>query len=151
MVRGGVTLRLTLRGLLTQADIVTVHVPLKADTRHLIDAAAFALMKRGVFFINTSRGPVVDEPALVAALQSGRVAGAGIDVYEQEPLPADAPIRKAEHVVLLPHKAAYSEESRLAQQQEVCDTVGNWIRDSWTPNVVNPGVRAILRPRRAIG
>jgi D-3-phosphoglycerate dehydrogenase len=141
----------TFAQVLAESDYISVHVPLKADTRHLIDAAAFAAMRRGVFFINTSRGPVVDEPALVAALQSGQVAGAGIDVYEQEPLPADAPIRKAEHIVLLPHKAAYSEESRLAQQQEVCDTVGNWIRDSWTPNVVNPEVRARLRSRRAAG
>ncbi|MEP7198547.1 MAG: C-terminal binding protein, partial [Chloroflexota bacterium] len=96
---------------LAESDYISVHVPLKADTRHLIDAQAFAQMKRGAFFINTSRGPVVDEAALMAALASGQLAGAGLDVFEQEPLPADHPIRQMEHVVLLPHKAAYSEES----------------------------------------
>lgn len=138
----------TFEQVLAESDFVSVHVPLKADTRHLMDAAAFAGMKRGVFFINTSRGPVVDEPALVAALQSGQVAGAGIDVFETEPLPVDAPLRTMEHAVLLPHKAAYSVESWQALRQEACDTVGNWIRDGWATNVVNPEVRQSLRARR---
>ena len=138
----------TFEQVLSESDYISVHVPLKADTRQLIDAGAFALMKRGAVFINTSRGPVVDEAALIAALESGHLASAGLDVYEQEPLPADAPIRRLEHVVLLPHKAAYSEESWFALRQEVCDTVGEWMRDSWSSRVVNPEVREHLRARR---
>jgi D-3-phosphoglycerate dehydrogenase len=138
----------TFEQVLSESDYVSVHVPLKADTRHLIDAKAFAHMKRGAIFINTSRGPVVDEAALIDALQSGQLASAGLDVFEQEPLPADAPIRKMEHVVLLPHKAAYSEESWFALREEVCHTVGEWMRESWSSCVVNPDVRGTLRARK---
>ena len=128
---------------------MSVHVPLKADTRGLIDAGVFARMKLGALFFNTSRGPVVDEAALMAALSSGKLAGAGLDVFEREPLPADHPIRKMEHVVLLPHKAAYSEQSWLALRKEVADTIGEWMRDGWAASVVNPEVRPKLRTRVA--
>lgn len=138
----------TFEQVLAESDFVSVHVPLTAETRRLIDAAAFARMKPGVFFINTSRGPVVDEAALVEALGSGRIAGAGLDVFEREPLPPDAPIRQAEYAILLPHKAAYSQESWHALRLEVCDTVAQWIRDGWASAVVNPEVRAKLRARR---
>jgi D-3-phosphoglycerate dehydrogenase len=138
----------TFEQVLSESDYISVHVPLKADTRHLIDAKAFARMKRGAIFVNTSRGPVVDEEALVDALKSGQLASAGLDVFEREPLPADAPIRQMEHVVLLPHKAAYSEESWFALREEVCHTVGEWMREGWSSCVVNPEVRERLRPRK---
>lgn len=139
----------TLDQLLAESDFISLHTPLNNETRHMIDAGVMARMKQGVYLINTSRGPVIDEAALCDALRSGQIAGAGLDVFEKEPLPADAPIRQMEHVVLLPHKAAWSEESWQALRQEAADTVATWIRDSWAPNVVNPAVRPNLRPRRA--
>ena len=134
--------------LLAESDYISIHVPLNANTRHLVDAACLARMRPGVILINTSRGPVIDEPALIDALKRGHVGGAGLDVFEQEPLQADSPLRGMEHVVLTPHMAAYSEESRHSLRVEVCDVVTDWIRDGWSSGVVNPAVRANLRRRR---
>jgi glyoxylate reductase len=99
--------------LLQQADILTLHVPLAATTKHLLDATAFAQMRPGAYFINTARGPIVDEAALAAALQSGHLAGAGLDVYEREPEihPALLPLP---NVVLLPHIGSATLETRTA-------------------------------------
>ena len=137
----------TFEQLLAESDYISVHVPLSAATRHLIDAKAFALMKPGAIFINTSRGPVVDEPALIEALRSGKLSGAGLDVFEQEPMAPDNPLRSMDNAVVTPHSAAYSEESWQALRQDVCDVVGEWIKDSWSPKVVNPDVRTKLRAR----
>jgi D-3-phosphoglycerate dehydrogenase / 2-oxoglutarate reductase len=105
----GVTL-VTMEELLRTSDLVSVHVFLNAQTRGLIGAEQLAMMKPTAYLINTSRGPVVDEAALIAALQSGKIAGAGLDVMEVEPLPADSPLNAMENVVLAPHLASYSEE-----------------------------------------
>lgn len=97
--------------LLERSDFVSVHVPLLATTRHLLDAAAFSRMRPGAVLVNTSRGPIVDQEALVAALDSGQIAGAGLDVLEREPpLAADRVLGRA-NVLVSPHSAAYSEES----------------------------------------
>jgi phosphoglycerate dehydrogenase-like enzyme len=96
--------------LLRTADVVSVHVKLTEQSRGLIGAREFGLMKPGVLFINTARGAVVDTPALVAALQSGKLAGAGLDVFDIEPLPADHPLLSCEHVVLTPHNADQTPE-----------------------------------------
>jgi glyoxylate reductase/D-3-phosphoglycerate dehydrogenase len=90
---------------LRQADAVTVHVPLSDRTRHLIDARALGLMKSNAVLVNTSRGGLVDELALASALQRGRIAGAGLDVFSQEPPPADHPLLRLPNVVLTPHVA----------------------------------------------
>ncbi len=105
--------RASFNQLLHQADIITLHTPLAATTKHLLDAAAFAQMKPGAFLINTARGPIVDEAALAAALQSGHLAGAGLDVYEHEPTihPALLPMP---NVVLLPHIGSATRETRTA-------------------------------------
>lgn len=97
--------------LFRQADFVTVHTPLTAETRHLVDATALAWMKPTAYLINTSRGPMVDEEALVAALRSGQIAGAAIDVYEQEPPPPDHPFFGLDNIVLTPHLGWASEEA----------------------------------------
>lgn len=91
--------------LLAESDIVSLHVPLTEDTRHLIDAAAFARMKRGSVLINTARGGLVDEAALAAALREGRLAGAGLDVMGSEPLPADSALAGLPNLILTPHVA----------------------------------------------
>ena len=97
--------------LLSSADVVSLHCPLNPTTRHLIDAAALARMKPGSFLINTTRGPVVDEEALASALVAGTIAGAGLDVYEQEPHINPA-LLALENVVLLPHLGSATHETR---------------------------------------
>ena len=94
---------LTKEELLRRSDIVTIHVRLSERTRGLVGAGELALMKPTALLINTSRGPIVDETALIRALEHGQIAGAGIDVYDTEPLPADHPLRTAPNTVLTPH------------------------------------------------
>lgn len=102
---------LPLEDLLGAADMVTLHVPLMPATRNLIDARTLALMKRTAVLVNTSRGGLVDETALAAALSDGTIAGAGLDVFSQEPPPADHPLFALENVLLTPHMAGPTWES----------------------------------------
>lgn len=97
----------SLSQLFAESDIVSLHVPLKANTRHLIDDAALAQMKPGALLINTARGGLIDEAALVRALQSGTLGGACLDVFAEEPLPADSPLRQLDNAILTPHTAGY--------------------------------------------
>jgi D-3-phosphoglycerate dehydrogenase / 2-oxoglutarate reductase len=110
-----------LEKLLAESDIVSLHVFLNSETRHLINADRLRLMKPDAFLINTSRGPVVDEEALVAALQSGQIAGAGLDVFEVEPIPANSPLLSLPNVVLTSHIASYSIEGDVAHNQRTFD------------------------------
>lgn len=103
--------RLELDDLLAQADAVTLHVPLTAGTRHLLDAARIARMRPGAVLINTSRGSIVDEAALAAALRGGHLGGAALDVFEQEPLPAGGPLTGAPNLILTPHIAGLTREA----------------------------------------
>jgi glyoxylate reductase len=105
--------RVSIDELLSSSDVVSLHCPYGPETHHLIDMAALALMKRSAFFINTARGPVVDEAALVEALRSGQIAGAGLDVYEREP-ELEAGLTDLENVVLLPHVGSATIETRTA-------------------------------------
>ena len=105
--------------LLRQSDFISLHCPLTKDTRHLMDAAAFAKMKKGSYLLNVSRGPVVDSQALVDALSNGHLAGAALDVFEQEPLPADGPLLKLDNVILTPHLASYSLEAAVQLRRDV--------------------------------
>ncbi len=91
--------------LLKVSDVITLHSFLNEQTRHMIGRAEFASMKEGAFLINTSRGPIVDEAALIEALETKRIAGAGLDVFEKEPLPKDSPLRTMKNVILTPHTA----------------------------------------------
>lgn len=91
--------------LLKKSDIVSLHVFFNAETRHMISHAELALMKSDAFLINTSRGPVVDEAALIETLRLKKIGGAGLDVFETEPLPKDSPLRKLDNVILTPHTA----------------------------------------------
>ena len=137
----------SLQEVLAQSDYISLHVPLTKQTHHLLNADSFAQMRPDAILINTSRGPVIDENALIAALARGQLGGAALDVFNEEPLAADSPLRKMEQVILTPHVAAYSLESWHALRVEVCDTVRNWIDQSWAPNIVNPEVQSFLRPR----
>jgi D-3-phosphoglycerate dehydrogenase / 2-oxoglutarate reductase len=114
----GVTL-VRLEELLAGSDIVSLHVFLNAETRHLIDAERLAMMKPDAILVNTSRGPVVNEAALVEALRSGRLAGAALDVFEQEPLGPTSPLIGLPNVILLPHYASYSDEGDALHRQRV--------------------------------
>ena len=97
--------------LFRQSDFITIHVVLSARTRGLIGTAELALMKPSAFLINTSRGPIIDEAALIAALRQGKIAGAGLDVFDVEPLPLDHPFRKMDNVVITPHLGYVSEQN----------------------------------------
>lgn len=109
----GVTRVTDLDQLLADSDIISLHTPLTEGTRNLIDAHRIALMKRGVLFINTARGEVVDEPALIAALQSGHIAAAGLDSFAEEP-PQASPLWQMDNVILTPHVAGVTEDARRA-------------------------------------
>ena len=113
--------------LLSTADVVTVHVALNAGTRGLIAARELGLMKPSAYLVNTSRGPIVDEAALIEALTSGTIAGAGVDVYDVEPLPADHPLTRAPNTVLLPHLGFVSRENLAVFYQESADNVAAWL------------------------
>src|ERR1044072_7235972 len=101
----------TLDDIFTKADFITVHVPLTPDTQGLINEKAFAKMKNGVRIINCARGAIVDEQDLAAAIKAGKVAGAALDVYVDEPPAADHPLLKLDHVITAPHLGASSDES----------------------------------------
>jgi D-3-phosphoglycerate dehydrogenase len=105
--------------LLARSDFISVHAPLLPATRGLMNAAAFAKMKKGACLINTARGPLVDEAALVAALDSGHLGGAALDVVAVEPLPKDSPLVGRDNVILTPHTAFYSVEA-LEELQSKC-------------------------------
>jgi glyoxylate reductase len=124
--------------LLAEADFISLHVPLLAETRGLFDAPKFFRMKPTAFLINTSRGPVVDEAALVAALESKKIAGAALDVYENEPF--IHPGLKRPNVVLAPHLASASLETRTKMAVMAANNVVSLFQGQMPPNMVNPSV-----------
>ena len=109
--------------LVAAADVVTLHVPLTPQTRNLVDAGRLARFKPGSILINTARGGVVDEPALAAALRSGRLGGAALDVFDQEPLPAGSPLADCPNLILTPHVAGVTRESNVRVSTLIADKV----------------------------
>jgi D-3-phosphoglycerate dehydrogenase len=148
IARGGAQ-KVSLDELVARADFVSVHCPLTEDTFHLLGWREFGLMKDGVFVVNTSRGPIIDESALVAALRSGKVWGAGLDVFEREPLSLDSPLREFEQATFTPHVGANSEESNLDLYRTGCRIAVDVRHGRWPEAVVNPEVceMACLRLR----
>ena len=126
--------------LLKQSDFVSIHVPLMKETHHLINAEKLRLMKKTAYLINNSRGPVVDEKALYDALNEGRIAGAGLDVFEQEPAPLDNPLLKLDNVVVAPHISSASYETRSKMAEMVADNLVAFFEGKKPPNLVNPDV-----------
>jgi lactate dehydrogenase-like 2-hydroxyacid dehydrogenase len=122
---------LPLNDLLSTCDIVSVHVPLTEETRHLIGEKELALMKPSAILVNTARGPIVDTTALADALKKGTIAGAAFDVLEKEPpFPSDHPLLSAPHVILTPHAAYYTEEALLHRAHMIHDILKKWITTS---------------------
>ena len=145
--------------LLAQSDFVSIHTPLTNETWHLIGEDQLAMMRPTAYLINTARGPIIDETALVAALRDGVIAAAGLDVYEQEPLAADSPLLELGQVVLTPHIAGWAAETQIRTQEIVIKDVARVLRGetpispvsaaggppgSSPPSVTGPG-----RPRGA--
>ena len=133
--------------LLGRADVVCVHVPLDKETHHMIDAGALTRMRKGALLVNASRGPVVDEKALIAALESGHLGGAGLDFFEQEPTPADNPLRRMDNVFFSPHVGGFTVESEARALEVVRENLTRVLDGEEPFNVVN-GVRLGARLRR---
>jgi D-3-phosphoglycerate dehydrogenase len=135
-----------LNDLARRADYVSCHVPLTGETRDMINARFFALMKPTAYFINTSRGAVVNELDLIAALQEKRIAGAGLDVFAEEPIAPTHPLCLLDNVVLSPHNASYADQTKIVQQRRVGTDVLAFCRGGLPQFVANPDV---LSHRRA--
>ena len=132
--------------LLAASDFLSLHLPLTAETRHVINRSTLARMKPGAVLVNTSRGGLVCEPDLVAALREGQLAGAALDVFEQEPTPADNPLRTLPNVVLTPHAAGVDVQSLEDMARSAAQAVASIRRGEWpTEKVVNPDVRSQFR------
>ena len=127
----------TLDELLAQSNYITVHMPLTDDTKYMIDEAAFAKTKKGVRIFNCARGGIIKEAALLAALKSGQVAAAGLDVYEDEPLAADSELRKLPNVVLTPHLGASTAEAQDAVGVEIAEQIADVLKGGVIRNAVN--------------
>jgi D-3-phosphoglycerate dehydrogenase / 2-oxoglutarate reductase len=122
--------------------VLTLHLPLTAATHHLIDAQALARLPAGAIVVNTSRGPLVDEAALAAALRSGRLGGAALDVFAHEPLPAESPLRDLPGVILSPHAAWYSPQARTELPRLATQQVLDFLAGDAVPNLVNSAALA---------
>jgi glyoxylate reductase len=129
--------------LFRESDFVSIHVPLMKETHHLVNAEKLKLMKKTAYLINNSRGPVVDEKALYEALKNGQIAGAGMDVFEQEPTPLDNPLLKLDNVVVAPHISSASFETRSKMAEMVADNLVKFFEGKQPPNLVNPDVMKV--------
>ena len=125
----------TLDSLLSNSDFVSLNCDLNPTSHHLVNARTLSLMRPTAVLINTARGPVVDEPALVTALQAGKIAGAALDVFEVEPLPAESPLRKMDNVLLAPHNA---NSSPTAWEQVHWNTIHNLLSGLGIPDTNPP-------------
>jgi D-3-phosphoglycerate dehydrogenase len=141
----GVERVFSLAELASQADYVSVHTLLNAETRHLIGEAFLRQMKPTALLINTSRGPVVDEQALIRALQEGWIAGAALDVRESEPPPGDSPLAHMDNVILTPHAAYFSTPAVAKVPRRCGEEVARALTGQRPLHVVNPEVYAVLQ------
>jgi D-3-phosphoglycerate dehydrogenase / 2-oxoglutarate reductase len=139
-----------LKRLFSEADYITVHTPLTDETKHIISDKEFGIMKKGVRILNCARGGIIDEDALVKAVESGKVAGAALDVYENEP-PKDSKLLKMEKVVLTPHLGASTEEAQVNVAIDVANTVRDALLNRGVRNAVNmpsvdPEIYKVIEP-----
>lgn len=138
----------SLETLLKESDVVTIHVPLRPETRGLIGEREFALMKPGAILVNTGRGPIVSEAALIGALKSGRLGGVGLDVFDQEPLPLDHPLRGFDNAVLLSHRGYAVVEILQERYEAAMDNIVKFFRGEQI-NVLNPEALKGAKPAAA--
>jgi phosphoglycerate dehydrogenase-like enzyme len=124
--------------LMSESDFVSVNCPLNDETHHLVGSAQLARMKPTAYLINTARGPIVDERALYAVLVERRIAGAGLDVFDQEPTPADNPILRLDNVIVTPHALCWTDEAFRGNGEAACRSVLTLARGEIPPHVVNP-------------
>jgi len=129
-----------LEALFRQSDFISLHCPLLPETRHLVNRETLALMRPGAILINTARGPIVDTSALLQAFSEGRLVGAGLDVFEDEPLPVTSPLRKHPNVVLTDHTAWYSEEAQLELQRTAAEEIVRVCTGRLPISLANPEV-----------
>ncbi|MHA1906135.1 MAG: 2-hydroxyacid dehydrogenase [Candidatus Thorarchaeota archaeon] len=134
------TEKVDLETLLKQSDVVTLHVPLTNETREMISDRQLSIMKKDAILINTSRGAVVDETALMNALSNGQIRGAGLDVFQEEPTSASNPLLKLDNVVALPHIGSASVATRSKMAEMCVDNLLDGLSGKIPPNVVNPEV-----------
>jgi glyoxylate reductase len=132
--------------LLREADFVTINVPLLKDTHHLMNEKRLRLMKKTAILVNNARGPVVDERALYKALKEGWIAGAGLDVFEQEPTPASNPLLTLDNVVVAPHVSSASFETRSKMAEMVAENLIAFFEGKVPPNLVNKEVVKVKKP-----
>ena len=137
----------SLEELASRSDFVSMHTPLNDETRHLAGEAFFKAMKPSAFFINTSRGGTVDERALIDALRNGEIAGAGLDVFEEEPAGADNPLFAMDNVIVTPHTAGLSSESLGNAARQIGQETARILRGSRPMSLVNPEVLARIPDR----
>jgi glyoxylate reductase len=135
-----------LETLLRESDFVTIHVPLTRETCHMIGERELKMMKRTAVLVNTARGAVIDEVALVRALKEGWIAAAGLDVFEREPIPPDHPLTKLENVVLAPHIGSATYETRAAMAELVARNLIAFYRGEVPPTLVNKEVVKVKPP-----
>lgn len=132
--------------LLMESDIISIHTPLTKETYHLINEERLKKVKKGVILINAARGPVVDTNALIKALSEGRIAGAGLDVFELEPLPQNHPLTMFKNVVLAPHIASATYESRFEMASKAAENLISFAEGKIPPNLVNKEVVKVRAP-----
>ena len=128
---------LELDGIYERSDFITVHMPLSDETRDMLDADAFSKMKDGVCVVNCARGGIINEADLVAAVKSGKMAGAALDVYDAEPLPEDAELRELPQVIMTPHLGASTKEAQESVGLEVAEAVTDYLVNGTVRNAVN--------------
>ena len=128
-----------LEKLLRESDFISIHVPLVPETHHLISEKQLKMMKETAILINTSRGPVIDEKALIKALKEKWIFGAGLDVYENEPFIPDE-LKKLDNVILMPHSASATFSSRSGMAIMVAENMLAGLKGEIPPNCVNPEV-----------
>ncbi|MFB3889042.1 MAG: glyoxylate reductase [Candidatus Bathyarchaeia archaeon] len=142
--------RVELDELLREADFVSIHVPLTPETTHLMNGERLRLMKKTAYLVNNSRGPVVDEKALYEALKSGSIAGAALDVFEQEPTPLDNPLLGLENLVVAPHISSGSIETRERMAVMVAEDLLAFFRGEKPAHLVNPEVMKVRPLKRYV-
>jgi len=126
--------------LLRESDIITVHINFNEQTRDSIGAKEFAIMKRGALLVNTSRGPIVSESAMIAALESGQLGGVGLDVYDIEPLPMDHRLRRFDNAILMSHRGYATVETMSERYQQAIENILNYLDGKPLP-LINPDVQ----------